>query len=90
MIRTRLVVRGRVQGVGFRYSAIERARLLGLAGWARNLPDGTVEIVAEGSAESIRLLIEWAQHGPPGARVSRVDTGAAPTDHLAGEFRMRH
>jgi acylphosphatase len=89
-MRTRLIVRGRVQGVGFRYATIERARQLGLAGWARNLPDGTVEIVAEGGAAEIEALTEWARRGPPGARVARVDATPAPDAALAGGFSMRH
>lgn len=68
-----LTVRGRVQGVYFRASAQREARRLGLAGWVRNRPDGSVEIMVEGEEESIRDLYGWAQKGPGAARVDRVD-----------------
>jgi acylphosphatase len=70
--RVRIVVRGRVQGVGFRYATVNEARRLGLAGWARNTPDGMVEIVAEGPAAAVQSLIDWCAHGPPSARVRDV------------------
>lgn len=69
-----LVVRGRVQGVYFRASTQREARRLGLGGWVRNRPDGSVEILAEGEEISIRELHGWAQKGPGAARVERVDT----------------
>jgi acylphosphatase len=69
-----LVVRGRVQGVYFRASAQREARRLGLTGWVRNRPDGSVEIVAEGEEIAIRELYGWAQKGPSAARVDRVET----------------
>ena len=68
-----LVVRGRVQGVYFRASTQRESRRLGLTGWARNRPDGSVEIVAEGEEESVRELVAWAHRGPSAARVERVD-----------------
>ncbi len=68
----RIIVEGRVQGVWYRGSAREEATRLGIAGFARNLPDGTVEIVAEGEKERIERLITWCHKGPPGARVSEV------------------
>jgi len=89
MTRTRLIVHGRVQGVGFRWATVERARRLGLAGWARNLPDGSVEVVAEGPADTVEALRTWCEHGPPSARVTRIEETAAPSDVLAGTFRVR-
>ncbi|MEO8602873.1 MAG: acylphosphatase [bacterium] len=89
MSRVRLVVRGRVQGVGFRYAAVDQARRLRLIGWARNLPDGAVEIVAEGPDADVQALQQWAQRGPPSARVLRVEESAAPSDELGPEFRVR-
>lgn len=68
------VVRGRVQGVFFRASAQREAKRLGLTGWARNTPDGSVEIVVEGEDERVREFLQWAQRGPSAARVERVDT----------------
>jgi acylphosphatase len=75
----RLRVVGRVQGVGFRYFIIRRAEELGLAGYARNLDDGAVEIWAEGAAGALSALAEAARQGPRGARVDEVEVerGAA-------------
>ena len=64
---------GRVQGVFFRASAREEARRLGLAGFARNEPDGSVLIEAEGAEAALERFIAWCRRGPPGARVERVD-----------------
>ena len=69
-----LIVRGRVQGVYFRASTQREARRLGLCGWVKNRPDGSVEILAEGEEAAIRELFGWAQKGPGAARVERVDT----------------
>jgi acylphosphatase len=74
-----VVVSGRVQGVGFRWWARERARALGLAGWVRNLPDGRVELLLEGEAETVRAMLEWLADGPPAARV----TGVAAVERAA-------
>lgn len=67
------LVRGRVQGVGFRYEARSVARALGLCGWITNLPDGGVETYAQGPLSAIAKYREWLSHGPPGASVSSVD-----------------
>ena len=69
----RLRIHGRVQGVGFRYALLEEARRLGLTGWVRNRPDGSVEAVADGPADALDALVRWANHGPPAAAVTRVD-----------------
>ena len=69
-----LTVRGRVQGVYFRASTQREARRLGLNGWVKNRPDGSMEVMAEGEEASIRELYSWAQKGPGAARVERVDT----------------
>jgi acylphosphatase len=67
-----LIVTGRVQGVFFRRATADQARALGLKGFARNCPDGSVEIVAEGKRQSLEMLLKWAAHGPPHARVDKV------------------
>jgi acylphosphatase len=69
----RIVVTGRVQGVGFRFFVDEAARREGLRGWVRNLPDGRVEILAEGDEEAVDRLERHIRRGPPAARVKRVD-----------------
>lgn len=67
------LVRGRVQGVGFRYEARSVARSLGILGWITNLPDGGVETYAEGPDEAVDRYVQWLNHGPPGARVESLD-----------------
>jgi acylphosphatase len=71
-IRVRLIIEGRVQGVWFRESTRREAVSLGVKGWARNNPDRTVEVVAEGPEDAVRKLVSWCHHGPPAAKVTRV------------------
>ncbi len=66
-------VHGRVQGVGFRYSAEREARRLQVKGWIRNSSDGDVEVYAEGRSENLRQFASWLREGPPGASVHDVD-----------------
>ena len=73
MPQIQATVHGRVQGVGYRYNTQQIAQNLGVTGFVRNLSDGTVEIVAEGSDEQLNTLIDWAHRGPSGARVTQVD-----------------
>ena len=68
------LIRGRVQGVGFRYSALEEADALGLTGWVRNTPDGDVEVWAEGSREKLELFLAWLKRGPQLSRVDSVNS----------------
>ncbi|MGH9465330.1 MAG: acylphosphatase [Thermoanaerobaculia bacterium] len=83
-----VLVSGRVQGVGFRWSARHRARELGLAGWARNLPDGRVELVLEGGEEPVRAMLAWLAQGPPAARVAHLEVGERACEGGAG-FELR-
>jgi len=71
--RLHAVIRGEVQGVGFRYFLIRHAQVSGLRGWVRNRDDGAVELVAEGSRRDLEQLLRSAREGPRMARVSRVD-----------------
>jgi acylphosphatase len=73
VVRRRVVVHGRVQGVWFRESARRRAEELGLVGWVRNAPDGTVEAEVEGPADDVAVLVSWLGHGPPQSRVDAID-----------------
>ena len=85
MIARRLVVRGRVQGVGYRDAMIGAARRLGIAGWVRNCNDGTVEAFVQGEADAVAEAIGWCRRGPPAARVTAVDASdAVPLDDLEG------
>ncbi len=88
MTRSRFRVTGRVQGVGFRSWTGRTARALGLAGWVRNMPDGSVELEAEGPDERMDALREALWRGPAFARVTGVDEHpAAPAVHNAPDFR---
>ena len=79
-----------VQGVGFRYSTVTQARRLGLTGYVRNLPEGSVEVVAEGEEDMLRRLAAWLQHGPPGAHVRQVDRRFGPDQGLYRDFRIEY
>ncbi len=87
-VRVRVVVRGHVQGVFFRTEARDRAESLGVAGWIRNLPDGSVEAVFEGDEERVESLAAWCRRGPAGASVADVETSSeAPVGEAGFEIR---
>ena len=83
MRRVRAIVTGRVQGVAYRASTVYEAREHGLTGWVRNLPDGSVELEAQGDAAEVDALLAWCAHGPPAARVTGVNVEVR--DAIAGE-----
>jgi acylphosphatase len=83
----RLLIAGRVQGVGFRYSMAEQAERLGATGWVRNRRDGTVEAVVDGEPETVEALLSWARRGPPAARVT--DVTVSEFEGSFGRFEMR-
>lgn len=87
-VRAHLFVAGMVQGVFFRHEASRRAASRGLSGWIRNLPDGRVEAVFEGGADSVDSMVRWCHEGPGLARVTSVDV---EWESPAGEsgFRIR-
>ena len=70
--RVHLVVSGLVQGVFYRGATVDEARGLGVAGWVRNLPDGSVEVEAEGDRAALERLVAFCRRGPPAARVDDV------------------
>ncbi|HKI85185.1 MAG TPA: acylphosphatase [Thermoanaerobaculia bacterium] len=84
----RWVVRGRVQGVGFRFFVKRLADSLALVGWVRNVHDGSVEVVAGGAEEVLRQFEQGLREGPPAARVERVETSllSAPSDAIGFEI----
>jgi len=85
MVTRHLLISGRVQGVGFRYSMQREATRLGVRGWVRNRRDGSVEALVQGSDESVAALTAWARHGPAGAKVAEVQvSGAESQPSLAG------
>ncbi|MXS74291.1 acylphosphatase [Microbacterium sp. CSI-V] len=73
MAAVEITVRGHVQGVGFRWALRAEAERVGATGWVRNRRDGAVEAYVAGTATAVESLVAWAQHGPPLARVERVE-----------------
>ncbi|BDI22442.1 acylphosphatase [Herbiconiux sp. L3-i23] len=87
-IARRVIVVGRVQGVGFRYAAVDAAERIGVAGWVRNLPDGRVEAFVEGADDAVEAMLRWLGDGPPSASVDDVTvTEADPAGSMG--FRIR-
>ncbi|MGN6314113.1 MAG: acylphosphatase [Rhodanobacteraceae bacterium] len=84
MACARFIIRGRVQGVFFRASTREQALRLGVSGYARNLDDGSVEVLACGSSGALDALQEWLRDGPPSARVEDVSREAMPDQVMQG------
>lgn len=87
MIRRRVVVSGRVQGVFFRDSCRREAVRRGVAGWVTNRDDGTVEAVFEGPADAVEAMIGWAHDGPPQAAVTDVEVHEEQPAQMSG-FRV--
>jgi acylphosphatase len=81
-VARRCLVAGRVQGVYYRASTRSRAQALGLTGYARNLPDGRVEVLACGSPGAVQALCEWLWEGPPAAHVTSVETESVAEEAL--------
>jgi acylphosphatase len=90
-VRKHLLIEGRVQGVGYRYSMQRQGAALGLRGWCRNLPDGRVEADVIGPPHSVEQLITWCHDGPPHAMVSDVIVVDTPVDNttLPEPFTIR-
>jgi acylphosphatase len=88
--RVHLLVSGRVQGVAFRAYTVDEARRLGVCGSVRNLPDGRVEVEAEGERAAVEGLVAWCKRGPPAARVDDVQAEWLPFRGDLGRFAARH
>ncbi len=86
--RLRVRVQGRVQGVGFRYFALQHARRLGLRGYVRNCPDGSVEVLAEGDRTALEELLALLRQGPPAARVERCHVEWKPYEGNLPAFQI--
>ncbi len=86
MTAARFFVEGRVQGVFFRASAREQAQSLGLRGYARNLHDGRVEVLAVGDVQALERMEQWLKHGPPAAHVERLERIEADEGEAGPEF----
>lgn len=88
-VARRFLIRGRVQGVGFRYFTESVAAREGLHGWVRNLPGGSVETRVEGDAESVERFERAIRHGPPAARVDQVEVDDEVPDGRESGFAVR-
>lgn len=86
-VTKRLIISGRVQGVGFRFYMERKAREHGVTGWVRNRRDGMVEAVVQGSAEAVDAMIAWARRGPPSAVVAEVKIVDATGEYATFEAR---
>lgn len=89
VIRVRIHVSGRVQGVFYRSNTRRRALGLGLKGWVRNLPDGRVEVVVEGEEDQVDRLMQWCRRGPPSALVTDLDVEPETPTGEFKTFRVR-
>ena len=89
MIAWQVVVRGRVQGVGYRMAMTEAAGALGVTGWVRNRRDGTVEALVQGDDAAVERLLAWCRRGPPGANVTAIVALVREVDPAVDGFMCR-
>ena len=89
MIARRVVIRGHVQGVGFRYGVLEAAQSARVSGWVRNRLDGTVEALLQGDDAAVERVIRWCRQGPRGSRVTSVDVHDEPLQDALAAFDLR-
>ena len=87
-VRAHTFITGKVQGVGYRYSTVNKASQLNISGWVRNLPDGRVEAVFESDREVVEKMINWCHQGPPAAVVQDVSVEYSEPEGLQG-FEVR-
>jgi acylphosphatase len=87
--RVHVIVRGHVQGVGFRASCARQAHALGVTGWVRNQWDGAVEALFEGEAAAVDAMVRWCHDGPSRAQVTGVEVGTPPEGAVERGFRVR-
>jgi acylphosphatase len=88
LVRRRVVVTGRVQGVWFRESCRREAESLGVTGWVRNRADGAVEAAFQGESAAVLAMVAWCRTGPPPAEVDHVDVVDEPPEDVVG-FRVK-
>jgi len=89
-VRVRLFISGTVQGVSFRASTQEQARKRGVVGWVKNLDDGRVEALAQGTREPVDELVRWCHRGPPAAKVEKVDVSWEEVGDELKSFDVRY
>lgn len=79
-----LIIKGRVQGVFYRATALEIAKKLGISGWIKNTGEGNVETMAAGDQEALKLFIEWCREGPPDAQVTDISISPVENEKMEG------
>jgi acylphosphatase len=84
----RVRIRGKVQGVGFRFSTVRRAHMIGVTGWVQNMNDGSVEAMVQGTPEQVDQMLEWLGKGPPAARVTDVSSTREFSEKRFGSFQQ--
>lgn len=84
-----LIIAGRVQGVGFRYFALHKAQELTIFGWIRNIPDGKVEIEAEGDPQNLETFVDWMKTGPARAVIGSVSVSEITPHRNFRDFIVR-
>jgi acylphosphatase len=89
-LRAQVIIHGLVQGVAFRAYTHNQATALGVKGWVRNLPDGTVEALFEGEKKKVESMLAWCRQGPSGARVMQVDIVREPYRVEFKQFEIRY
>lgn len=89
LIARRLIIRGRVQGVGYRYAMVGAAEAAGVTGWVCNRRDGSVEALVQGEGAAVLAMTAWAERGPPGAHVSDVEIADADPEPELTQFATR-
>lgn len=82
-------VTGHVQGVGYRASTVRQAHLLGVRGWVRNMPDGAVHAMVQGTPDQVDHMLEWMRRGPPHAQVDALESRREYTDRRFDRFEQR-
>jgi acylphosphatase len=87
-IRRHVFIKGFVQGVNFRNATKQEADQLGIVGWVKNLEDGRVEAVFEGTPDAIQRMIEWCKRGPPAARVDELKVGPESAASVLIRFQV--
>ena len=90
ILRVRLKITGRVQGVYYRAATLQQAQNIGLTGWVMNCPDGSVEAIAEGAKPKLEEFISWCQRGPSDARVTQVEVRWETAENKFDGFTIRH
>jgi acylphosphatase len=90
MVQYEINIRGRVQGVGYRYFAVQKAKEMGISGWVKNLVDGSVLIVAQGIEAEIKTFIDYLYIGPTRSRVDKISTCVMQISTVFDSFSVKY